>query len=266
MGARSWIPRTPVAAAIAKKYCPPQWATFFEVRNDAGFAGDRSADVLSVGLWRSMNLAIHGFEVKQDRRDFLNEMKTPEKSDAVARYCDHWWLAIDDEKIAKPEEVPGAWGLVLAKGGELVTIKKAPKLEPAPLERGFIAMVLRRASEHVVPLARLDELVAERVGPAVEAELKMAANGGERAIKELKELKAKVEAFEKASGIDIAAGWRFGEPEKLGTLLSSLMRGYALPDLEHLQRVMTGGTKQVAELSKLLREVKAAFEAMKGAA
>jgi hypothetical protein len=63
-----------VHAALAKKYPAPEYATFFEVRDAAGFDSKRSADVITVATWPSRGLAIHGFEVKCSRSDWLREL------------------------------------------------------------------------------------------------------------------------------------------------------------------------------------------------
>ena len=121
---------SPVHAALARQFAAPRWATFFEVRDDAGFKAQRTADAVSVATWTSMGLAVWGFEVKRSRSDFLRELKQPEKCSTIVRYCDRWVLAVADAEIAKPDEVPETWGLMVLRGKSLVTVKKAPKLTP----------------------------------------------------------------------------------------------------------------------------------------
>ena len=97
---------SPVHAALARQFAAPRWATFFEVRDDAGFKAQRTADAVSVATWTSMGLAVWGFEVKRSRSDFLRELRQPEKCSTIVRYCDRWVLAVADAEIAKPDEVP----------------------------------------------------------------------------------------------------------------------------------------------------------------
>lgn len=211
-----------VHAAIARKFCAPQWATFFEVRDDAGFKASRSADAVSVATWPSMGLAIHGFEVKVSRTDFLREMKQPDKCAPVMRYCDRWWLAIGDESVADVGEVPETWGLLLLQGKRLLTVKEAPKLTPGPLDRGFVAALLRRASEHTVPKS----LVHEQVEAAIEERVKLAVRHAQidagSAGAERDRLREAIKAFSDASGVEIYDLQK--RPKETGAAVRALMR------------------------------------------
>ena len=104
------------------------------------------ADVVAMNTWPSRGLAVHGIEVKVSRSDWLRELKDPAKSASVQRFCDRWWLAAGDDKVAKMEEVPEAWGLLVLRGKALVQVKEALPMPAEPLTRGFAATLLRNAT------------------------------------------------------------------------------------------------------------------------
>ena len=148
-----------------------EWAFLSHVRSTTGFAsgGDvRTADALAMSMYRSKRHVLHGFEVKVSRSDWLRELKDPSKSVAIASYCDYWWLAVSEPEVVKAGELPPKWGLLVATKGRpcpddwkppawaplapwpgaprLRVVTKPKQLEPKPLERDFVACVLRRFS------------------------------------------------------------------------------------------------------------------------
>jgi hypothetical protein len=203
---------------IAARHAPPAWGTFFEVGNATGFKTRRHADAVAIGIWPSQGHAVHGFEVKRSRSDWLHELKQPEKADAVMGFCDFWWLVAADKDVAKLSEVPPTWGLLVPRGDTLYALKDAPSLTPEPLSRSFIAAMLRRVSETTVPKARLDEVADERVKSHM-------ARHRDRATREYDNLKAEydrlaktVAEFEVASGVTLNSylpGARIGAAVKI---------------------------------------------------
>lgn len=81
---------------------------------------------------------LHGHEVKVQRSDWLRELRDPSKADAWRRYCDRWWL-VTPHGVAKPEELPAGWGLIVA--GRVVV--QAPVLDPDPMPATTRAALLR---------------------------------------------------------------------------------------------------------------------------
>jgi hypothetical protein len=45
------------------------------------------------------------------------------------------------------DELPAGWGLQFAENGKIVTMIEAPKLIPCPIDRAFLASVMRRATK-----------------------------------------------------------------------------------------------------------------------
>jgi hypothetical protein len=239
---------TPVHGAIAKRFPSPEWATFFEVRDAAGFSARRSADVVAMNTWPSRGLAVHGVEVKVSRSDWLRELKDPAKSASVQRFCDRWWLATSDDKVAKIEEVPEAWGLLVLRGKALVQVKEAPALTAEPLTRGFVAMLLRNATAGIIQ---------QRMGKRTEREGDVANAVAERAVTSLKALQDRVSAFEAASGINLADRWgELRDPQKLGEALRALLAlgsPYGLDKLEHAKREADRMSSQLATAIEVVR-------------
>lgn len=171
-----------IMRALRKRYAPPGWSFLEEVRNKTGHIGgpERYADGLAMGLWPSHGLNLHGFEVKSSRSDWVRERNDPAKSEPISAYCDHWWLVVSDAKIVKDGELPPMWGMMELSGGKLITIKEAPKLEPRPLTRSFLAALLRRATEYQeswVPRVDVEQVVEERAEKRLEEKLRLVNEG-----------------------------------------------------------------------------------------
>lgn len=132
---------------LRKRYAPPAYAIFGEVANGTGLNIDRYADAVAMSLWPSRGLDIIGFEIKVSRSDLVAELNNPKKSEAIQKYCDRWFIVLSDESLIKEGELPSSWGLMVKRGDRLIAKKEAPQLSPVPLDRVFVASMLRRASE-----------------------------------------------------------------------------------------------------------------------
>ncbi len=129
---------------LRKRYAAPEWALLEEVRSETGVGGPgRSADALAMCTWPSRGLEILGFEIKVTRQDWLKELKDPEKSAAIQKYCDRWWVVAGNKNIVKPGELPPTWGLMIATRSRVIISVDAPKLAPEALDRAFVASLFR---------------------------------------------------------------------------------------------------------------------------
>lgn len=126
---------------IEKRYDSTEWAVICEVADQTGGA-NRRADAMAFNLWPSRGLEIHGFEIKVSRSDWLSELKNPEKSQALQKFCNYWWI-VTPQGIIKDDEMPVTWGHLEANDSGLRQKIKAPKLEPVPLNKPFMASLLR---------------------------------------------------------------------------------------------------------------------------
>lgn len=156
--------------ALAVRYPARRYATMREVGNGTGSNVRRHVDLVAMGIWPSQGLHLEAIEVKVSRDDWLRELRQPLKQEqSVFRWMDFWWVAAP-VGVVELEELPSAWGLLELRGGGLVIAKAAPKLEPEPPSRDFLAALLRRMPPDDDPAA-LAEMRA-----ALRAEAEEAAN------------------------------------------------------------------------------------------
>lgn len=119
----------------------PRYVLAEHVRNAASFDARRTVDALMVDTWGS-SLAVHGFEVKCSRADWLNEIKAPDKAGAFLPYCHYWWLVAADKAIVR-DDLPDGWGLLVPHGDTLRIEVPARKRHPEPLPLTLVAPMLR---------------------------------------------------------------------------------------------------------------------------
>ncbi len=227
------------------RYEPQSWALMFEVADATGARHSRWADAVAMSLWPSRGLGLHGIEVKSSRSDWVKELKTPAKAEAICRYCDHWWLCVSDPTIVFAGELPETWGMLAPKGNGLAVIKPAAKLSPEPIDRGFLAALLRSAAK---PAVLLDQ-------QAMNAEYSRGYNQGQESgnrsaeyiQKTHNELQQTVRDFEKASGIAIRETWNHTS-EKIGQTVREVLAGKHKRDREELQRMKRAAQEIIASI------------------
>ena len=191
---------------LIRERCPKEsWAVLFEVRSETGsFGAGRYADALAMSLWPSRGLELHGFEIKVSRSDWRRELEKPEKAEPIQRFCDRWWI-VAPASVVLVEELPPTWGLLVpdAKGESLRVFRQAPKMEgPRPLDRSFVASVLRSAQSQITPEVEIERVRREASEAAMEQGLKL---GTERAERRARDLYESVAEFEKASGVQLSS-------------------------------------------------------------
>ena len=131
---------------LSDQYPPFDSAFIPEFRGGTGWAVEQRVDAIAMHLWPSMGLELVGFELKVSRADWLREMKNPRKSDFMKKFCDKWYLVISDLSIVKyPDELPPDWGLMFVEKGKIKIMIPAKKLLPVPIDRLFLASLMRRA-------------------------------------------------------------------------------------------------------------------------
>jgi len=236
-----------IKSLLRARFPVKEWALAFEVSNGTGSQAGRHADAVAMNLWPSRGLAIHGFEFKVSRGDWLRELKLPEKAEAVAQYCDHWWI-VTTEGIVKEGELPPTWGLMelqydaSTRVPKLVTIKQAPEKDSVPVGRPFMAALFRKLSE--VDNAEVEQAVSKRIAELdarrrehIEQEVKSRTH-------QFESLRERVEKFERASGIDLE-DWML-QPEEFGkavkfVLNCEIFRAYGSVETLHKSLVDVAG-------------------------
>lgn len=128
-------------------FSAPAHAVLRGVRNKTGHSGasERYADGIVVSLYPSRGVWFAGVEVKVSRSDWMRELKDPDKSVPIQRFCAYWWIAAPPG-IVKADELPPTWGLIeVSAEGKCKRVKPAPLLEPEAPTVAFVASVMRSA-------------------------------------------------------------------------------------------------------------------------
>lgn len=171
--------------------------------NGTGYNTKRHADAIAIGIWPSRGYEIIGYEIKRSRGDVRKELNEPEKADAVGKYCDFWYLVVEDLKIIDGLVIPPNWGILVPSRNVLRVHRKAPRLKSTPITRAFNAAIIRRVFSEYVPrwqLKTLEKKTYEDAKARAENEMKYRV---EDSIHEYEDLKKRIEAFEKWSGIQL---------------------------------------------------------------
>ena len=147
--------------AIRKSRDP--WAVLPQLANGTGRHASRTADAVAMSLWPSRGMEVHGFEIKVSRSDWQRELSMPEKAESIFAYCDRWFVVVPvGSNIVRDSELPRTWGLCEVNAdGELSVTLPAPTLTPQPLDRTFIASVMRSLQKCQAPQSRLDDAKRE---------------------------------------------------------------------------------------------------------
>lgn len=209
----------------------------------------RTADAVAMSLYPSRGLEIHGIEIKKYRGDWLRELKKPDKSAAIQKFCDRWWIAVSDEKIVQPGELPKTWGLLVPKGAKLVVKVEAPQLECEPINRRFLASIMRNASGKAADKAEIDHAVMIEVERINAQHRELRESDRQAAQRSYFDLRQQVDAFQKASGVDIVRGWRHAE---IGAAVKFILDGGLEPMRERLRTFVLQAELSAAELRRIL--------------
>lgn len=239
-------------AALRAHFAPPAWAFITEVGDATGFQTKRHADAVAMGVWPSRGMELYGIEVKVSRSDWLKELENPAKAEAICKYCDRWFLAVNNADIVKPGELPPTWGLIARKGNGLAVVTPAPQLTPQPITRPFLAALLRKSIEQTVDEAERKEIADREYQRGLAAGKKDSTWEAERDKKHLNDLREKVKAFEAASGIEIQYGWN--KAERIGDAVKAILNGH------HSAEVARRTLEGIERSAQHMREMIAALE------
>lgn len=204
---------------IAAKFAAPEWATMFEVAPRTG-GGTRYADAVAVNLWQSRGHAVHGFEIKVSRGDWLRELKDPAKAEEIQRFCDYWTI-VAPKGVVADGELPPTWGMLEMRADRLMQVRAGPKLDAQPVTRAFFASLMRRGHEGL-DLLSAEKLEAERAAMQKTIDEKV-ERGVKNCTREYQRIKEHIAKFEQETGLSFS---EWGGPDvrtiKIATALADL--------------------------------------------
>lgn len=227
-------------ALLRKRYPPDAWALMWEVGDATGMRHTRWADAVAMSLWPTHGLLLHGMEIKVSRSDWVRELQNPAKAEAVAQYCDRWWLVVSDKAFVKPGELPECWGLMAPNAkGNLQVVTPAKELKPKPLTREFLASLLRAAAKPAVKAdsASISRAVQEAVAKSDETMQRL----NETVSHKLAALTKQLLDFERFSGLTISQaryGWTQYEAKQIGEKVKEVLSGVHDRDRAALERML----------------------------
>jgi len=207
-----------ICDALRRRYPAGECVLVFEVADGTGANVKRHADAVMMNMWPSRGLSIEGFEIKVSKQDLKRELLDPAKAEAIAQYCDCWWLVVPQGMSVEPEDIPVAWGLMkVGTDLKITIIRHATRHQRQPvLPRHFVAALLRAGQ--AIQVRNHDAAVREAVERELSWKLAAATERLERAATGA----AKVAALLADAGIQIN-GWDF-TPEKAAETLKLLMK------------------------------------------
>lgn len=242
-------------AMLRRRHAGSEWALLEEVAPKNG-GGTRMADAVAVNMWASRGYAIHGFEIKVSRSDWLRELKQPEKAEAVYSYCDYWWI-VAPKNIVKDGELPPTWGLLELRAGGLTQLVNAPKLKPKPVTREFFASLMRRATDRLDAAAQ--DKVRDEMARMREDNQRYVAEEVRRLTRSHEQLREQVDEFSRTTGIDLATPSSYSrlpsiETIKLAQRLQSLESWRGNKALTRLESMAQGLERAAGEVRKLMAD------------
>lgn len=208
--------------ALRAKYSLPHHVLLWEVRNSTGFDSSRSADALAITMYVSRGHALTGFEIKDHRSDWLAELKRPEKAEAIAQFCDFFFLVTSNKTIAKLDEIPHPWGWLAFTGAKLTVMKKAEKLKCVALDRAMLCSLIYCTMQRF--RAEVQKEIEETVAQRVANHRSWEKDELDSAKREVAKLSAFIEEYEQASGVKLQ--YRYGATaQKIGEAVRLVLSG-----------------------------------------
>lgn len=231
---------------LSIRYSSPAYAFFTQVRNQTGFSntkdGVRSADGLALSLYPSRGLNLHGFEIKVYKSDWKKELKSPEKADAIGRYCHYWWM-VAPAGLIDSQELPDNWGLLEAYEDKIMIKKQAVFVKPEPITFPIVCGILRKASESMTPNDLVQAKIKERTA-GIEKSLEIKYK---YQIDDCKKLEERVAKFEEISGVKID-GWGLENVAAAVKIINSQQGENYISELKRMKSNLDDLSKRVGNI------------------
>ncbi len=238
---------------IRRRHEGPGWQVFTELANGTGSRARRRADAVAMAMWPSLGMEIHGYECKISRGDARKELIDIGKADAVGKFCDFWWLVVSDPAIIDGLILPAQWGVLAPRDRVLRIVRPAKKRKTSPVDRPFVAAMLRSVTEHWVPRSKHHEVVDAQQRLIEEAVQQERACGRDDDKREMERLRKAVKEFEVASGVQVANGWSMKDIGASVQILVQIMRSQDPSGLLHKAEMMERGAEMCTEYAKTSR-------------
>lgn len=206
--------------AMSKRWAAPEYAVMWEVGRATGaVANQRYADAVIMSLWPSRGLELHGVEIKVSRADWRREAADPGKAEAIAAYCDRWWVHTNPGVIQDTSELPPMWGAREFDGRVWRTIKEAGLTASKPCDRAFLASLLRRADGD--SRWQIERQAREIADAAVTSANEQIEREIERRSVDAKRARQQIADFEEASGMSFR-DFLLGDAKAIGSMVRAV--------------------------------------------
>lgn len=246
-----------VRIALSRRWPDTEYLSIAEAPQDAMRQG-RKLDVLVLSLWASRGHQLDGIEIKVSLSDWKRERDDGAKADWWWAHVHRFWLAVPAALIEKVlPDLPPGWGLLGCTLDGLPFVHRKPETKmPDSLPWTACIGLLRAAADAgKSALWRAEERGRQRGIELGKAEAALGTPEG-AAQREVERLRAKIAAFESASGLTLQDRWD-GDLAQLGLLVRMAQEQVKQPGwlIEQLERE-TGYAVEAAE--RLLRQAKEA--------
>lgn len=134
--------------ALSTLWLPTRFALLPQVRSHlgAGVDGLRIADVIVLEYATGILLYV---EIKVDRRDWIEELLDPGKSDEIGQHCHGRIVAVPGGNARRvvngAGELPDGWGLVVVDGGKATLAHKPTVADPGATPEELWFSMIRSA-------------------------------------------------------------------------------------------------------------------------
>ena len=205
---------------MSKRWAAPEYAVMWEVGRATGaVTNQRYADAVIMSLWPSRGLELHGVEIKVSRSDWKREAADPGKAEAIAAYCDRWWIHTTPGVIQDTSELPPMWGAREFDGRVWRTLKEAERTDAKPCDRQFLASLLRRADGE--SRWQIERQAREIADGAVKAAHDQIEREIERRSVDAKKARQQIADFEEASGLTFR-DFMLGDAKSIGAMVRAV--------------------------------------------
>lgn len=242
-----------VERALGVRWPAAEYLTIREAPLDASRQG-RKLDLLVIGLWQSRGNERDGVEIKVSMADWLRELKAGAKADRWWGKVHRFWLAApaglaEQVKAASPwpdgPGLPDGWGLLAVGDDRTRVLAKPERREPESFS--WLEQVgLMRASADAGVRA-LGSARAEGYEQGLrEGKAQAERRGGDP---RYGPLRAAVDAFEEASGIEIGSWSNHRTAAEMGRAVAALTAWDSRPEAaERALRNMDVAAKQIQRM------------------